>query len=47
MVLKILKDVMEDKICKENVELMVIRTQTKQWEKPNQQQIQSMITSLA
>lgn len=39
MVLSILKGVMEDKITKENVELMIIRTSNKQWEKPTQEQI--------
>lgn len=47
LVVKILKQVMEDAIDKENVEITVIPVSTKKCEKRSQQQIEALIRSLA
>lgn len=47
LVVKILKQVMEDAIDKENVELTVIPVSTKKCEKRSQQQIEALIRSVA
>lgn len=43
MVMQILKNNMEEKICKDNVELMVIKTATKKWERRSAQEMDAMI----
>ena len=47
MVMQILKNNMEDKICKDNVELMVIKTSTKKWERRTEQEMDTMIKTLS
>ena len=47
MVLQTLKNVMEEGISKENVELTVIRSDTRKWEKVPAEQIEAILGSLA
>jgi 20S proteasome alpha/beta subunit len=47
MILQILKNVMEDKIDKENVEIIVIPTITRKCEKRSQQHLEAIIRTLA
>jgi 20S proteasome subunit alpha 5 len=47
MVVTVLKSVMEEKISRENVELSVIRTDTKQLEQRSGDYIQNIISQLA
>jgi len=47
MILQILKNVMEDKIDKENVEVIVIPTATRKCEKRSQQHLEGIIRTLA
>jgi len=47
MVLQVLKGNMEEKITKENVEIMVVRTSTRQWERRTAEEMERMIATLA
>jgi 20S proteasome subunit alpha 5 len=47
MVLQVLKGNMEEKITKENVEIMVVRTSTRQWERRTAAEMETMIATLA
>lgn len=47
MVLQVLKGNMEEKITKENVEIMVVRTSTRQWERRTTAEIETIIATLA
>ena len=47
LTIKILKQVMEDKIDKENVEVIVIRSDTRTCVKRSQQELEAVIRSLA
>lgn len=47
MVMQVLKGNMEEKITKENVEIMVVRTTTRQWERRTAEEMERMIATLA
>ena len=47
MVMQVLKGNMEEKITKENVEIMVVRTSTRQWERRTAEEMARMIATLA
>ena len=47
MVLQVLKSNMEEKICKDNVELMVVKTSTRQWERRTSDELEHLIQSLS
>ena len=47
MVMQVLKGNMEEKIGKDNVELMVIRTSTRKWERRTAEEMEAMISALA
>jgi 20S proteasome alpha/beta subunit len=47
MVMQVLKGNMEEKITKENVEIMVVRTSTRQWERRTAEEMERMIATLA
>lgn len=47
MVLQVLKGNMEEKITKENVEIMVVRTSTRQWERRTAAEMDTIIATLA
>ncbi len=47
LILATLKSVMEEKITKENVEISVVRTDTKQLESRSEDYIQNIISQLA
>jgi len=47
LVLQVLKNVMEEKITKENVELSVVKTDTKRFEYRNASYVDTIITSLS
>ena len=47
MVLQTLKNVMEEGISKENVELTVIRSDTRKWEKVPPEAMEAILGSLA
>lgn len=47
MVLQVLKSNMEEKICKDNVELMVVKTSTRQWERRTSEELERQIQSLS
>lgn len=47
MVLQVLKGNMEEKICKDNVELMVVRTDTRQWERRSAEELDRAIEQLS
>ena len=46
MILQTLKNVMEDGISKDNVEVTVIRSDTRKWEKMTSEQLEAVIASL-
>ena len=47
MVLQVLKDNMEEKICKDNVELMVVRTSTRKHERRTAEDLERLVASLS
>ena len=47
MVMQVLKGNMEEKITKENVEIMVVRTSTRQWERRTAEEMERIIATLA
>lgn len=47
MILQVLKNVMEDKISKDNVELTIIRSDTKRLESKTPEQLHEIIETLA
>lgn len=47
MVLQVLKSNMEEKICKDNVEIMVVRTSTRSWERRTAEELDRAIQALS
>lgn len=47
MVLQVLKANMEEKICKDNVEIMVIKTATRRWERRSTEELDRAIQNLS
>ena len=47
LVLQVLKGNMEERITKENVEIMVVRSSTRQWERKTADELQTVISTLA
>jgi len=47
MVLQVLKSNMEEKICKDNVEIMVVKTETRKWERRSAEELERQIQSLS
>merc|ERR1712046_153097 len=47
LVLQTLKNNMEDRICKDNVEIMVIKTATRKWEHRSAEELDAQIQQLA
>ena len=47
MVLQVLKDNMEEKICKDNVELMVVRTSTRKHERRTAEDLERLVATLS
>jgi 20S proteasome alpha/beta subunit len=47
LVLQTLKGNMEDRICKDNVEIMFIKTETKKWQHRTVAEIEELIQQLA
>lgn len=47
LILQTLKNVMEDGISKENVEVMLVRSETRKFEKLTTDQIEAIITTLS
>jgi 20S proteasome alpha/beta subunit len=43
MVLQVLKSNMEEKICKDNIEIMVVKTSTRQWERRTAEEMDRLI----
>ena len=46
MILQTLKNVMEEGISKDNVELTIIKSDTRKWEKLSTEQLDEIITTL-
>ena len=47
MVLQVLKSNMEEKICKDNVEIMVVKTSTRTWERRTAEELEHAIQALS
>jgi 20S proteasome alpha/beta subunit len=47
MVLQVLKDNMEEKICKDNVEIMVVRTSTRKQERRSAEDLERLLATLS
>jgi 20S proteasome subunit alpha 5 len=47
MVVQVLKDNMEEKICKDNVELMVVRTSTRKHERRSAEDLERLLATLS
>ena len=47
MALQILKNNMEERICKDNVELMVVRTATRKWERRSADELDRVLQTLS
>ena len=47
MVLQVLKSNMEEKICKDNVEIMVVKTSDRKWERRTLEELERQIQSLS
>ena len=47
MVAQVLKANMEEKICKDNVEIMVVKTETRRWERRSTEELERIITTLS
>jgi len=47
MVLQVLKSNMEEKICKDNVEIMVVRASTRAWERRTAEELDRAIQALS
>ena len=47
MVMQILKNNMEERICKDNVEVMVVRTATRKWERRSIDELDRLIQTLS
>ena len=47
MVLQVLKSNMEEKICKDNVEIMVVRASTRSWERRTAEELDRSIKTLS
>lgn len=47
MVAQVLKANMEEKICKDNVEIMVVKTETRRWERRSTEELERIIATLS
>jgi 20S proteasome alpha/beta subunit len=47
MVAQVLKSNMEEKMTKDNVEIMVVKTSTRQWERRGADELERLIQSLS
>ncbi len=47
MILQTLKNVMEDTISRDNIEVIIIKSDTRKWERRTPQQLEAIIATLA